>query len=505
MPGDKDKDELLTTPLEDAQRTTPYRTPSGSGETPPDLPDGSLRGLRQHYDILAEVGRGGMGIVYTARDRETGAVVALKVLRPEIAADTTAIERFKSELLLARKITHRNVCRTYELLRFGDTVVIAMEYVEGESLRSLLGRVEGLSVRQGLKILRQIIAGLAEAHAQGVVHRDLRPENILITKDGGVKVMDFGIARSLEAEATQTSSIVGTPAYMSPEQAEGKPTDARTDIYALGLILYEIFTGRLPFHADTPVGLAYKQIHETPPPVRSVDPYLPVFLERAIEKCLEKDPKKRFQSVGELEAALEEQAAPELTEGEPVPAPHLSVWGKRDWVLLVLGVLGLVYFLEFRNTVFPAAKMPLEVDAITARRAAEDLATRLGRPFPGVARAQLEYRGERYWNALLVGQTENNPLNLDRRRLLGAHRQAELPIYWKITFRSSTEARFFSRASLWSGTLSWIGKAESKDISIPTLPAGPSRTIRLLPLTSGGRLPAARSNWPAGPYRPIRC
>lgn len=443
MASDKDKDELLTTPLEGTERTTPSRTPQPSGgTTSPDLPDGSLRALRQRYDILAEVGRGGMGIVYRARDRETGDVVALKVLRPEIASQPVLIERFKSELLLARKITHKNVCRTYELLRFGDTVAIAMEYVEGESLRSLLSRVEGLAIRQGLKILRQIISGLAEAHAQGVVHRDLKPENILITKDGGVKVMDFGIARSIEAEATQTGSIVGTPAYMSPEQAEGKPVDARTDIYALGLILYEIFTGRLPFHADTPVGLVHKQIHETPPPARSVDPYLPIFLDRAIEKCLEKDPKKRFQSVAELAAALEEQALPELTEGEPVPAPHLSVWGKRDWVLLALGVIGLVYFLGFRNTVFPAATKPLEVDAISARRVAEDLATRLGRPFPGIARAQLEYRGERYLNALLSPQNPINRFGVDAKKLLEAHSRVELPIYWKITFSSSADDQF---------------------------------------------------------------
>jgi hypothetical protein len=430
MPNDKDKDELLTTPLQDARRTTPHRTPPASGETPPDLPDGSLRALRQRYDILAELGRGGMGIVYRARDRETGDVVALKVLRPEIAARPEVIERFKSELLLARKITHKNVCRTYELLRFGDTVVIAMEYVEGESLRSLLGRVEGLSVRQGLKILRQIIAGLAEAHAQGVVHRDLKPENILITRDGGVKVMDFGIARSIEAEATQTSSIVGTPAYMSPEQAEGKPVDARTDIYALGLILYEIFTGRLPFHADTRVGLVHKQIHETPPPARSVDPYLPIFLDRAIEKCLEKNPKKRFQSVAELEAALEEQAIPELPEGEPVPASHLLIWRKRDWALLALGVIGLLYFLAYRNTVFPVATKPLEVDAITARRVAEDLASRLGMRFDSISSVQLRFRGEQYRNEL-VAMTMGPSRKRDAHEALAL---VELPLYWEIAF-----------------------------------------------------------------------
>lgn len=207
MPGHKDKDELLKTPPGTGQRATPYGTPTPSGETAElDIADNSRRALSQRYNILAEVGRGGMGIIYRARDRETGDTVALKVLKPEIATQPALIERFKSELLLARKITHKNVCRTYELLRFGDTVVIAMEYVEGESLRSLLNRTGGLTVRRGLAILRQVLAGLAEAHAQGVVHRDLKPENIVIARDGSVKVMDFGIARSIEASATQTAS-----------------------------------------------------------------------------------------------------------------------------------------------------------------------------------------------------------------------------------------------------------------------------------------------------------
>jgi len=443
MPGPDDPHDRPKTPPEVPERTTPYGTPTPSAETAEiHLGEPSLVALRQRYDILEEVGHGGMGIVYRARDRETGDVVALKVLKPEIAGQPDLIERFKSELLLARKITHKNVCRTYELLRFGDTVAISMEYVEGESLRSLLQRVEGLSVRQGLKILRQILTGLAEAHAQGVVHRDLKPENVVIPRlrDGSVKVMDFGIARSIEAAATQTGGIIGTPAYMSPEQAQGKPVDARSDIYALGLIMYEMFVGKPAFHAETPAGLAYKHIHETPTPARAVDPYLPVFLERAIDKCLEKDPKKRFQSVAQVEAALEEQAAPELVEGEPVPAPHLSVWGKRDWILLALGVIGLIYFLEFRNTVFPAATKPLEVDAISAQRAAEDLARRLGRPFPEIARAQLEYRGQRYWNTLLSSGRSTNPTYLDPRKLHDAYTRAELPVYWKVTFRGPWES-----------------------------------------------------------------
>src|SRR5262245_7321351 len=175
-----------------------------------------LRPLEERYQDLIEVGRGGMGVVFRAKDRETGDVVALKVLRPEIARRGEAMERFKEELRLARKITHRHVCRTHELLRFGETAVITMEYVEGESLRRILKRFGGVPLRRGLEWARQMCSALGEAHARGIVHRDLKPENVLIDAGGDAKIMDFGIARSLEADLTQTGTIMGTPAYMSP-------------------------------------------------------------------------------------------------------------------------------------------------------------------------------------------------------------------------------------------------------------------------------------------------
>ncbi len=397
----------------DETRDEPLKPP---GDSPlPEVTD-LLRPLAERFDLLAELGRGGMGIVYKARDRETGDVVALKILRPEIAARADLIERFKSELRLARKITHKNVCRVYDLDRFGPVAAISMEYIEGESLRGLLGRVEGLSVRHGLKILRQILAGLGEAHAQGVVHRDLKPENILIARDGTVKVMDFGIARSVEAEATATAALTGTPAYMSPEQAQGKPADERSDIYSLGLVMYEMFTGQRAFEAQTPVALAMKQVQETPPAPRSVEPDLPDRIDRAIERCVEKDPKKRFQSVADLEAAFSERPTPAATpEGEPVPAPHLSRWQGLDTALLVLGVVGMIYFLAVRDRVFPVAHMRLKVDAIGARRAVEDLAARLGRPIPETLEAETKLGFRGYWYAeavlfWLFGNRSQQPL-----------------------------------------------------------------------------------------------
>jgi tRNA A-37 threonylcarbamoyl transferase component Bud32 len=383
MPNDKDRDEALTTPLEDAPRTAPSKTPPASGETPPELPAGSLRALRQRYDILAEAGRGGMGIVYKARDRETGELVALKVLKPEIAADASIVERFKNELRLARKITHKNVCRIHEFNRAADgTAYISMEFVEGESLRRVLSRFGNLGVRGGTRIAQEICAGLREAHAQGVVHRDLKPENVMVDREGNVKVMDFGIARSLETGTTGTTGIMGTPAYMAPEQAEGKGVDLRADIYALGLMLYEVFTGSTAFKGDTPMAVALKQIHETPPAPREVEPALPAHVEKAILKCLEKNPAKRFQSVAELEAALtrEPEAKPAAVEGEggEVALPiSLAIWQRFDWFLLASGVLGTAVFLLLFYRFHPASASVITIGAEQQKQIVADAVKKL--------------------------------------------------------------------------------------------------------------------------------
>lgn len=276
--------------------------------------------LGARYDILSEAGHGSMGNVYKARDRETGEVVALKLLKPEISSDQTMIERFKNELLFARKITHKNVCRMYDFNRINGTAYTSMEYVEGESLRSALNRFGGLAVRKALDLAIQICSGLKEAHAQGIVHRDLKPENVMIDRQGNVKIMDFGIARSMEAATRLTGSMMGTPAYMAPEQVTGKLIDYRTDIYALGLILYEMFTGAQACQAETPVAAAMKQIRETPPLPHEVDPTIPVGIEKTILKCLEKEPAKRYQSVAELEKALSTPGIMGTSPGFPAPA-----------------------------------------------------------------------------------------------------------------------------------------------------------------------------------------
>ncbi len=316
------QETLLLTDVPDATAMVPEQP--APAEATSNLSPATLAALSQRYDILAEAGHGSMGNVYKARDRETGEVVALKLLKPEIASDQTMMERFKNELLFARKITHKNVCRVHEFNRIGGIAYTSMEFVEGESLRSVLNRFGGLPPRKAIDLVGQICSGLKEAHAQGIVHRDLKPENVMIDAQGNVKIMDFGIARSMEAVTRLTGSMVGTPAYMAPEQVGGKPVDYRTDIYSLGLIMYEVFTGAQAFQADNAVAVALKQMREAPIPPHEIEPAIPVGIERAILKCLEKEPPKRFQSIGELESALRTQGAPGKAQAATAFAPHHS-------------------------------------------------------------------------------------------------------------------------------------------------------------------------------------
>lgn len=289
--------------------------------------------LAERYEILDELGSGGMGRVYRARDRETGEVVALKVLRPEVAAEPSMAERFKNELRLARRITHKNVCRIYDFNRVGSTACISMEYVDGETLRARLDRGGALPAARVTSLARQICAGLAEAHAQGVIHRDLKPENIMVTASGLVKLMDFGIARSLSANVT-TQTLIGTPSYMAPEQAQGRGVDARSDIYALGLILYECLSGRRAFTGATPVEVAIKQLQERPQPLRRLRADVPPALEAMVMRCLEKDPARRFVSVDQAVKALAGTGSAAATPG---PTGRRWPWLVAAAALLIAG------------------------------------------------------------------------------------------------------------------------------------------------------------------------
>ncbi len=257
------------------------------------------------YEVIEELGRGGMGRVYKVLDKEVREKLALKLLNPEVAGDDRTIERFRNELKLARRISHRHVCRMYDLDREEVSYYITMEYVAGEDLKSLIHRIGALPVGKAASIARQVADGLAEAHRLGIIHRDLKPQNIMIDRDGQAKVMDFGIARSIKAKGlTGAGVIVGTPEYMAPEQVDGKEPDRRSDIYALGVVLFETLTGRLPFEGDTPLAAAVKHKTELPPDPRKINPQISEDLKRIILKCLEKSREKRYQSADELVSDL---------------------------------------------------------------------------------------------------------------------------------------------------------------------------------------------------------
>jgi serine/threonine protein kinase len=281
----------------------------------------------QRYEIIEELGKGGMGRVYKAYDKKINEVVALKLIRPEISTDENTIARFNNELRLARKISHRSVCRMYDLGEEGLSRFITMEYVPGEDLKRFIKRSGGLTVGKAVSIARQVCEGLAEAHHLGIIHRDLKPQNIMIDSEGNTKILDFGIARFLEGEGMTTQGVmIGTPDYMSPEQAELEDVDQRADIYALGVILFEMVTGRVPFQGKTPLSIAMKHKSQAPPDPQDLNTQVPDDLSRVILRCLAKEKSQRYQSAQELLADLEntERGLPTTEKIVPRTKPETS-------------------------------------------------------------------------------------------------------------------------------------------------------------------------------------
>ena len=308
--------------------------------------------LAGRYEIIEEIGRGGMGWVYKVYDQRIDEKIAIKLINPAVAQDPTVIERFRNELKIARKIIHKNVCRMYELNDDEDRQFITMEFIQGEDLKSLISRIGQLTFRKTIAVARQICEGLAEAHAIGIVHRDLKPQNIMIDLKGNVRITDFGIAQTLQSKGlTQTGMIIGTPEYMSPEQVDGIAVDQRSDVYSLGIILYQMLTGNVPFEGQTPLSLAMKHKTENPVAPRMINGFIPEPLERLILKCLEKDPNKRYQTVQELneDLALIEKDLPstesggrEMLKKTTAKIPHAGK--KVKWWIPLLGTSLLIAF-----------------------------------------------------------------------------------------------------------------------------------------------------------------
>lgn len=258
------------------------------------------------YEVAERIAEGGMSTVYRARRLDDGAVVALKVLRGEYAADHEFIERFAREARAAEALAHQNIVRVLESGQDGDTYFIAMEYVDGPDLKAYLRRVGRLEPADAERIALQVCEALEYAHRQGIIHRDVKPENILLAPDGSVKVADFGIARALATSTiTQPGTVIGTVHYLSPEQARGASVGRGSDIYALGVVLFEMLTGRLPFAGDSPIAIALKHLHESPPAPRSIEPSIPLRLEGIIQKAMAKPSQDRYGSAREMAGDLE--------------------------------------------------------------------------------------------------------------------------------------------------------------------------------------------------------
>ncbi len=283
------------------------------------LQPGTVLGNR--YEIIQILGEGGMGAVYKAKDIELGRVIALKVIRPELASNPEILQRFKQELILARQVTDRNVIRIFDLGEAEGTKFITMEYVEGESLYQILRREGKIPVPESVNIMRQMLSGLNAAHREGVIHRDLKPGNIMRDAQGRVVVMDFGLARSLEGDGmTRTGTMMGTMEYMSPEQAQAKELDARSDIFTMGLICYEMLTGKMPFHADSVVASLLKRMQERAAPPSDWDATIPQPVSELVSLCLERDPDQRWQNAQEIIDRIDEIAGrrpPSTMTGRP--------------------------------------------------------------------------------------------------------------------------------------------------------------------------------------------
>ncbi|SPE28735.1 Serine/threonine protein kinase with TPR repeats [Candidatus Sulfotelmatomonas gaucii] len=277
---------------------------AGWGDKDPELQPGTI--LANRYEILSVLGTGGMGSVYKAQDRELDRLVALKVIRPELARNPAIVDRFKQELRLSHKVTHRNVVRMYDLSEDSGMRFVTMELVIGRDLRSILEERGKLPPDEAVDIFQQICIALHAAHSVGILHRDLKPQNVMREDDGRVVVMDFGLARTIEGNdgLTQTGALIGTLDYMSPEQALGKKLDQRSDIFTLGLIGYEMLTGAMPFRAESAIASLLSRTQQRAVPVADVDKNIPGTLSNIIAKCLEKDPANRYQSAEELDADI---------------------------------------------------------------------------------------------------------------------------------------------------------------------------------------------------------
>jgi serine/threonine protein kinase len=329
------------------------------------------------YRIDAKLGEGGMGVVYRAHDTHLDRTVAIKVLRPTTVSDPERIVRFMQEAKAASALNHPNIVTIHDFRSDAGVDFIVMEYVKGRTLDELIP-AKGLGVARSLRYGAQIADALARAHDAGIMHRDLKPSNVIVTDDDRVKILDFGLAKLLDpanlseavthtSPVTEPGVVLGTAAYMSPEQAEGRAVDARADVFSLGAVLYEMVTGRKPFAGDSIVSVLAKVLNENPVPPSSLAPSISPDVERTILRCLRKDRARRYQTMADLKVVLEDLAADSTSAvAAPAPAGRESPRWRWVWAALVPLTLAAAYVVS-RSVGSPEPAAPMRAVPLNAR------------------------------------------------------------------------------------------------------------------------------------------
>lgn len=304
--------------------------------------------LGSRYELIEIIGEGGMSTVYKARDRILDRIVAVKILKDEFSKDKGFVEKFKTEALSAASISHPNIVNIYDVGQENDVHYIVMEYVDGKTLKDIIRKQAPLPINQAIDIAIMVCDGVHHAHEKGIVHRDIKPHNILITEQGMVKVADFGIARAVSAGTiTYGNNIVGSVHYFSPEQAKGEVINRTTDIYSIGCILFEMVTGKVPFDAESPITVALRHIHDEPPSPRLINPEVPLALEAIIFRAMEKLPARRFQTAQDMRNALLNVHNSKATAISPGPEKDVDKVKKRKikpmgWAFIAIAIVGLL-------------------------------------------------------------------------------------------------------------------------------------------------------------------
>ncbi|MFQ5859430.1 MAG: protein kinase [Anaerolineae bacterium] len=327
--------------------------------------------INGRYRLLDKVGEGGMAEVWRARDTALGRIVALKVLRTQYSSDPAFLARFRREAQAAANLTHPNIIDVFDIGEAGGRHYIVMEYVDGQDLRDLIRQQAPLSVDRALDLATQAAAAVAYAHRAGIVHRDVKPQNILVATNGHVKVTDFGIARAMsDVSVTETGVVLGTAHYLAPEQVAGDPATPASDVYALGVVLYEMLTGRTPFDADSSIGVAMKRLQETPTPVQQLNPHVPASVAAVVNRAMAKDPAQRYEDAGVLTGALRavREWGEQVTSAQPAvvqrparptapsaPEPGFDTMGVFLGIVALVAVLGLI---PLWRTVYDAYARP---------------------------------------------------------------------------------------------------------------------------------------------------